>query len=1237
MPKFPSSNLVQNGGFETPYPDDFLQPDQWTDFQTSSRTAYRDRRTFHSGAASLKLLTDPAAGTQQVYQRLPGVEAGDVLRVSFWAKTNGQVYGQVILLSGTLGEAPQLLAEKSFREESWQPYTFTVTVPAGLTAPLAIHLGHADGKVAGGVVWFDDVTVVKTGRVSHPPRRVSKELTRNGGFEEMQSRDGHGAQPVEWTVRNLTPKEEKPITFEVAAPGRSGARCVKIAGASGDSFVALSQEVKDVNPGGWYVLRLAYRTEGDVKGGAMIIGLDEKGNDVQISIAGDFVPCREWRTMEHNFQLSPDAKSAQIVINVVGTSAVYVDDVSLVAGKLPAPLIARQPRWYPLSPIADAKTRTLQGHFWQGQFHNGLPENLTFREVGNGRRAVPLVQRVAFGLESAGKVTAPTTGETGFDVVKSYYKRYRANLKFASVHNLQVFTESINDSPFLYISPRLTLGREASDQTLLTRFTLSGSLDTVTWFSDGVMRTQTVSAFGGRAVHVSRERPVMLFYNRESQEGVLIHFPLPAPELRQWFVEDYRVKAMPTLMATMAGTPPQTDVTFRIGPFNGEAGDTLDFYFALMGFEGKASDALRAVQANSVWEQRTIGVGGESIAMEQLGITQGDKSVKQRAGTLPPRTVYRMDFKLDNTEKTQCIIAAYLMHDRRVDARPALRIAVNGQPLTDKTPPLNADAIYKVADKESPLYDAQKAAWTLRRERSINGQLDEQHPLYSPELAKMNHRLIFDISSLVKKGENFVTVENVGDEPLILPAIPSHWRYFPVEGYSGRVDVQYPNLHEDGFAWGLPRWSCDNVMATLQRFADLTGKTFWRDAALRHFIYYLEKSNEQGLVPERITRRDSKLETQNPKPEIYFVPGSGHNDLWFALHFLPSLPANEREADYRLLQRLRTLYDPQNPNGWVTPRADGSFWFEPRQFANEKGEPPYIVASHCAALRVSATMMQLSKSLGQEEDAKFWQNVTQRGIDALVWYLSQEKAWDVDDSDGDALALTINSPEPRASGNAHLECLRHLVQVMSLTDYRRSDQLPHVRKMAQHVVKNNADAHGEEDLDFATTLYPFAARFAPALFKAIDEAYRAGLERARILNWLGAGVPDAQPALPITLESSPDLPLPCMAAWNVVVLENLMAQDQTVTIKVAEGVKVESAQELVANDKLTVEGQTIRCVVPAGRIRAVRINVEGKEGEGGGRRGKEGEGRGVSNNYPLISPSFLLFPPPSPSFPYELR
>ncbi|MCS6862582.1 MAG: carbohydrate binding domain-containing protein, partial [Abditibacteriales bacterium] len=351
-----SRNLVQNGGFETPHPDDFLQPDQWADFQTSSRTAYRDRRTFHRGSVSLKLLTDPAAGTQQMYQRLHGVEAGDVLRVSFWAKTNGQVYGQVALLSGTIREAPQLLAEKSFRDGGWQPYTFTVTVPAGLTAPLAIHLGHANGKVAGGIVWFDDVTVVKTGRVPNPPRRVPKELVSNGGFEEVQNRGGHGGQPIEWTVRNLNPKEEKSVTFEVVAPGRSGARCVKIAGASADSFVALSQEVQGVNPGGWFVLRLAYRAEGEVKGGAMIVGLDERGNDVQLSIAGDFVPSREWRTMEHQFQLSPDAKSAQIVINVVGTSAVYVDDVSLTAGKLPSPAVARQPRLYPLPPLADIKT-----------------------------------------------------------------------------------------------------------------------------------------------------------------------------------------------------------------------------------------------------------------------------------------------------------------------------------------------------------------------------------------------------------------------------------------------------------------------------------------------------------------------------------------------------------------------------------------------------------------------------------------------------------------------------------------------------------------------------------------------------------------------------------------------------------------------------------------------------------------------------------------------------------------
>lgn len=1200
---FPSRDLVQNGGFETPHPDDFLQPDQWTDFQTSSRTAYRDRRTFHSGAASLKLLTDPATGTQQVYQRLPGIAAGDVLRVSFWAKTNGQVYGQVALLSGALGEAPQLLAEKSFREEGWQPYALTVIVPAGLTAPLAIHLGHADGKVAGGVVWFDDVSVVKTGRVSNPPRRVPKELARNGGFEEIQSRNGHGAQPVEWTARNLRAAQsrdghgEQPVMLEVVSPGRSGARCVKVAGASEDSFVALSQEVKGVTPGGWFVLRLAYRTEGNVKGGAMIVGLDERGNDVQISIAGDFVPSREWRTMEHQFQLSPDAQAMQIVINIVGTSAVYVDDVSLVAGRLPPPPIARQPRWYPLPSLVDAKTRTLQGRFWQGQFHNGLPEDLTFTGGGDGRHAVPLVQRIGFSLESAGKIAAPTMDEMGFDIVKPYYKRYRAHLKFAGVHHLQVFTESPHDSPFLYLSPRLTLGRETSNQTLLARFALSGSLDTVTWFSDGMMHTQPVSAFGGGAVHISRERPVMLFHNRESRQGLLIYFPLPAPELREWFVEDYRAKAKPTLRAIIVGSEKQTDVTFRIGPFDGEGGDTVDFYFALMGFRGSPSDALRAVQADSAWEERIVGVGGEPIAMEQLGITQGGQSVKQRAGTLPPRAVYRMDFRLDDTEKTRCVIAAYLMHDRRVDARPVLRIAVNGQPLTDQTPPLNADTTYKVADKEYPLYDAHKAAWTLRRERSIVGQLDEQHPLYSPELAKMNHRLVFDISALVKKGENFITVENVGDEPLILPAIPSDWRYFPVEGYTGRVELEYPNLHEDGFAWGLPHWSCDRVMATLERLADLTGKPFWRDAALRHFVYYLEKSNEQGLVPERITRGGTSppsLLSKEGRGEVYFVPGLGHNDLWFALRFLPSLPANERAADYRLLQRLRTLYDPQNPNGWVTPRSDGSLWFEPRQFVNAKGEPLYIVPSHCAALRVAATMMSLSQSLEQGEDAKFWQTVTQRGIDALVCYLAQEKAWDVDDKDGDALALSISMSEPRASGNAHLECLRHLIQVMTLTDYRRHDLLPHVRRMAQHVVKNNADAHGEEDLDFATTLYPFAARFDPSLFKAIDAAYREGLDQARILNWSGAGVPDARPALPLTITSSPDLPLPCLAAWNVVVLENLTVQEQTVTIKVADEAKVEGAQESVANDKVTVEGQTLRCVVPAGRIRAVRIDVKGK-------------------------------------------
>jgi hypothetical protein len=160
-----SVNLVTNGGFETPDPQDPSLPAGWYRYQSTPATASLDWTQTQAGNFGLTVRSDPLHGWQALETRTfnPLVrsnlnyEPNTNYLLSFAGKTNGSKAGGMIQVIDYT--TMKTLAFVAFHNTAWDAQSITFRTPAASGHDIRIRLSTQYYNVAGGSASFDSIQV----------------------------------------------------------------------------------------------------------------------------------------------------------------------------------------------------------------------------------------------------------------------------------------------------------------------------------------------------------------------------------------------------------------------------------------------------------------------------------------------------------------------------------------------------------------------------------------------------------------------------------------------------------------------------------------------------------------------------------------------------------------------------------------------------------------------------------------------------------------------------------------------------------------------------------------------------------------------------------------------------------------------------------------------------------------------------------------------------------------------
>jgi hypothetical protein len=296
--------------------------------------------------------------------------------------------------------------------------------------------------------------------------------------------------------------------------------------------------------------------------------------------------------------------------------------------------------------------------------------------------------------------------------------------------------------------------------------------------------------------------------------------------------------------------------------------------------------------------------------------------------------------------------------------------------------------------------------------------------------------------------DQYFTFVNLGPDDnritnYISPSMADYYgRYNPVEGYSthwyGKKNG-FEDIHDDAYTWGFTTYARPFMEFYLHSNQDsLHG--YFREEMIRHFDYFLERSNQYGLLPYTILPKSLISQTKNAK-KIYtdfMFAQAGVGDVEFARDFVPSLPSEEAVRVYQQVARLRTLYDPKNPLSWTIIMPSGAYWFDYSNLWKSEGNSNTIINTHVTAFRIAVDMRALSHRLGQSADYDFWDDIVRKGTDGLLWFVQDQKNWGKGESGKRELNYKVGQAP---HGEYHKTITEDLVDVVNagLIDYRKDE------------------------------------------------------------------------------------------------------------------------------------------------------------------------------------------------------
>ena len=293
-------------------------------------------------------------------------------------------------------------------------------------------------------------------------------------------------------------------------------------------------------------------------------------------------------------------------------------------------------------------------------------------------------------------------------------------------------------------------------------------------------------------------------------------------------------------------------------------------------------------------------------------------------------------------------------------------------------------------------------------------------------------------------------------------------RYFPRE-FSSWIRGAFTWRHKDGFSWGQMTAQMKGI-----RVNPLDERALLRDHALRMLTFFVERGNEKG-APGGLAMWRSKGAAE-PKAEDYY--GNMFCMYWeFRLGEFRTLlrqsgllTTEEKERIYQDLNRAKVLYGPEHEDkSWTVVLPDGGLWF--RYSDRGQGEENwFVVNTHTVSVGNCGELALMARQMGHEQDCAYWQQLFERGIDAMLWLFEQDWIWA--DYDSNELLYAKGGRGPRGY---HRWVATYMVPRIGYVDgeldaYRLDEIVASVERLMQATyVQEHPDwvAQAQEFLDWA--------------------------------------------------------------------------------------------------------------------------------------------------------------------------
>jgi len=273
-------------------------------------------------------------------------------------------------------------------------------------------------------------------------------------------------------------------------------------------------------------------------------------------------------------------------------------------------------------------------------------------------------------------------------------------------------------------------------------------------------------------------------------------------------------------------------------------------------------------------------------------------------------------------------------------------------------------------------------------------------------------------------------------------------RYHPREFASWIPGAPACYGHKDGHMWGAMTQQMKGI-----RVDPLAERALLRDDAIRMLHFFVERANEQGAPPDMSMWRD--LAILLPDPQDYFT--HVFCQYWEfrlgefrRLMASPHLTEEEKSHVYDALQRARRVFDPGSPRSWTKLTPEGSYWFDYMDLPLW-AENPWVINTHATSVGVAGQFHLLARERHEDSDALWWADVFRRGVDGLLYALSQDWMWYADTHDANELRYGRSRGGPRDyHGYMVTAWMPEVIRTaIALDNYRLDDLVAAYRRMTR--------------------------------------------------------------------------------------------------------------------------------------------------------------------------------------------